>query len=144
MKRIKTTIRNRMETATLDQLMRIANEGPKPEEFNFDKAADLWGSIRQRINVTVKFPLNLNLQYCCDMYQFFNNHLTCNSHIPLTILVCNMSTQILHDNYNKILICVYRCVCRCTPLYVCRSSKFFLVTSLMCTLPNMIKAVYSP
>ena len=61
MKRIKTTLRNRMESATLDQLMRIANEGPKPEEFNFDKAADLWGSIRQRINVTVKFPLNLNL-----------------------------------------------------------------------------------
>ena len=52
MKRIKTTLRNRMETATLDQLMRIANEGPKPEEFNFDKAADLWGSLRQRrINV---------------------------------------------------------------------------------------------
>ena len=52
MKRIKTTLRNRMETATLDQLMRIANEGPEPEVFNFDKAADLWGSLRQRrINV---------------------------------------------------------------------------------------------
>ena len=52
MKRIKTTLRNRMETATLDQLMRISNEGPKPGEFNFDKAADLWGSLRQRrINV---------------------------------------------------------------------------------------------
>ena len=47
MKRIKT----RMETATLDQLMQIANEGPKPEEFKFDKVADLWGSLRQRINV---------------------------------------------------------------------------------------------
>ena len=48
MKRIKTTLRNRMETDTLDQLMRIANEGPKPEDFNFEKAADLWGSLRQR------------------------------------------------------------------------------------------------
>lgn len=52
MKRIKTTLRNRMETATLDKLMRIANKGPKPKEFNFDKATDLWGSLRQmRINV---------------------------------------------------------------------------------------------
>ena len=50
MKRIKTTLRNRMETTTLDQLMRISNEGYKPE-FNFDKAAGLWGSLRQRINV---------------------------------------------------------------------------------------------
>lgn len=48
MKRIKTVLRNRMETATLDQLMLIVNEGPKLEEFNFDKAADLWGSLRQR------------------------------------------------------------------------------------------------
>ena len=48
MKRIKTILRNRMETETLDQLMRIANEGPEPEHFNFNKAADLWGSLRQR------------------------------------------------------------------------------------------------
>jgi len=37
-----------METDTLDRLMRIANEGPKFENFNFDKAADLWGSLRQK------------------------------------------------------------------------------------------------
>ena len=48
MKRIKTALRNRMETETLDQLMPIASEGPKPEDFNFDRAADLWGAIRQR------------------------------------------------------------------------------------------------
>ena len=46
MKRIKTTLRNRMETETLDQLMRIASEECKPEDFNFNSAADLWGSIR--------------------------------------------------------------------------------------------------
>ena len=37
MKRIKTTLRNRMETATLDQLMRTANKGHKAEEFNLIK-----------------------------------------------------------------------------------------------------------
>ena len=48
MKRIKTVLRNRMETDTLEKLMRISVEGPALDDFNFDKAADLWGSLRQR------------------------------------------------------------------------------------------------
>ena len=48
MKRIKTVLRNRMDTKTLDQLIRISNEGPNPEHFDFNIAADLWGSRRQR------------------------------------------------------------------------------------------------
>ena len=39
MKRIKTELRNRMKTSTLDQLMRISIEGPPMDSFNFEMAA---------------------------------------------------------------------------------------------------------
>ena len=48
MKRVKTVFRNRLETVTLERLLRISLEGPALEDFQFDKAADLWGSLRQR------------------------------------------------------------------------------------------------
>ena len=48
MKRVKTVLRNRMKTETLDYLMRISIEGRKMEDFNFEKAADLWGKMRNR------------------------------------------------------------------------------------------------
>ena len=41
MKRIKSTSRNRMETDTLNKLMRICVEGPTLENFDFNKAADM-------------------------------------------------------------------------------------------------------
>ena len=48
MKRIKTSLRNRLKTPTLDCLMRISIEGPPSTDFNFDKAADIWGGMRNR------------------------------------------------------------------------------------------------
>ena len=47
-KRIKTELRNRMKTSTLDCLMRISIEGPPIESFDFEKAADLWGGMCNR------------------------------------------------------------------------------------------------
>ena len=48
MKRIKTKLRNQMKTSTLDCLMRISIEGPEIGDFNFEKAADFWGRMRNR------------------------------------------------------------------------------------------------
>ena len=48
MKRVKTVLRNRLETETLERLLRISLKGPALSDFNFEKAADLWGSMRQR------------------------------------------------------------------------------------------------
>lgn len=48
MKRIKTDLRNRMKTSTLDCLMRISIEGPELECFDYEKAADLWAGMRNR------------------------------------------------------------------------------------------------
>ena len=48
MKRIKTELRNRMKTSTLDRLMRISIEGPPIDSFDFEKVADLWGGMRNR------------------------------------------------------------------------------------------------
>ena len=42
MKRIKTALRNRFKTTTLDCLMRVSIEGPSLSEFNFERAADIW------------------------------------------------------------------------------------------------------
>ena len=47
-KRIKTSLRNRLKTETLNYLLRISVEGPDPDSFNYDKAATLWGSQRKR------------------------------------------------------------------------------------------------
>ena len=47
-KRIKTCLQNRHKTETLDYLLRISTEGPDPDSFNFDRAATLWGSQRNR------------------------------------------------------------------------------------------------
>ena len=48
MNRIKTDLRNRLKTVTLDNLMRISIEGPPLSDFNFEKAADIWGGMRNR------------------------------------------------------------------------------------------------
>ena len=48
MNRIKTDLRNRLKTPTLDCLMRISIEGPSVSDFNFERAADLWGGMRNR------------------------------------------------------------------------------------------------
>ena len=47
-KRVKSVLRNRLETGTLERLLRISLEGPALDDFNFNKAAVLWGSLRQR------------------------------------------------------------------------------------------------
>ena len=48
MNRIKTDLRNSLKTQTLDNLMRITIKGKARDEFDFEKAANLWGSKRNR------------------------------------------------------------------------------------------------
>ena len=49
LKRIKTRLWNRI----LNHLLTISIEGPKLEEFDFEKAADIWGAQKnRRITVT--------------------------------------------------------------------------------------------
>ena len=48
MKRVKTDLRNRMNTSTLDALMRIRIEGPSLSEFDFDTALNSWAKLRNR------------------------------------------------------------------------------------------------
>ena len=48
MNRIKTTLRNRLKTSTLDNLLRISIEGPELEDFDFDTAVNSWSAIRKR------------------------------------------------------------------------------------------------
>lgn len=47
-KRVKTDLRNRMNTSTLDALMRIRIEGPSLSEFDFDTALNSWAKLRNR------------------------------------------------------------------------------------------------
>ena len=52
--RIKTDLRNRLSSNTLNCLMTIAVEGPPLNEFPYEKACDIWASWRnRRIDVTV-------------------------------------------------------------------------------------------
>ena len=46
MKRIKTDLRNRMNTATLDKLLRIRIEGPDLIHFNFREAVRRWKNMK--------------------------------------------------------------------------------------------------
>ena len=48
MKRVKTDLRNRMSTQTLDKLQRIRIEGPTISEFNFNEAVQEWSQLRNR------------------------------------------------------------------------------------------------
>lgn len=45
---IKTDLRNSIKPASLDNLMRISIEGPPCSEFNYDKAYDVWASMKPR------------------------------------------------------------------------------------------------
>ncbi|KAJ8301785.1 hypothetical protein KUTeg_020772 [Tegillarca granosa] len=45
---IKTDLRNSIKHASLDNLMRIFIEGPPCSEFNYDKAYDVWASMKPR------------------------------------------------------------------------------------------------
>lgn len=52
MNRIKKNLRNRLQTSTLGQRIRISVEGAPIEHFAFDIAADIWGSMsKHRIHV---------------------------------------------------------------------------------------------
>lgn len=48
MNRIKTELRNRLKTSTLRFLIRISIEGPPLSDFNFERAADIWGGMCNR------------------------------------------------------------------------------------------------
>lgn len=48
MKRVKTPLRNRLKTSTLDCLLRISIEGPDLNDFDFEQAVNKWSSIRNR------------------------------------------------------------------------------------------------
>ena len=52
MNRINTTLRNRLTSDSMDKLIRISSEGPSLEDFDFDKAVDMWSSkCNRRIKV---------------------------------------------------------------------------------------------
>ena len=48
MNRVKTKLRNRMKTSTLDSLIRISMEGARISQFNFERSADIWATLRNR------------------------------------------------------------------------------------------------
>jgi hypothetical protein len=48
MNRIKTDLRNRLKTNTLDCLIRLSFNGPPADLFDFERAADIWGAMRNR------------------------------------------------------------------------------------------------
>ena len=48
LKLIKTRIRNRLAESALDCLLRIAIEGPSPEDYPFSEAVELWASKKNR------------------------------------------------------------------------------------------------
>ena len=48
MKRVKTPLRNRLNTKTLDALLRIRIEGPDMSDFNFELALNNWAKLRNR------------------------------------------------------------------------------------------------
>ena len=48
MKQVKTELRNRIVTKTLDHLLRISISGPDLKDFDFDTAVDEWGAIPHR------------------------------------------------------------------------------------------------
>ena len=53
LKRIKTRLRNRLSNRILNHLLMISIEGPMLEDFDFEKAADIWGAQKnRRITVT--------------------------------------------------------------------------------------------
>ena len=62
-KQIKTDLRNRQKTETLDSLLRISVEGPDLDSFDFNKAATLWASQRNR-RLKVQFCVFMN-SMCC-------------------------------------------------------------------------------
>ena len=47
-KRVKTKLRNRMSNRIMKNLLLISIEGPKLEDFDFEKAADMWAAQRNR------------------------------------------------------------------------------------------------
>ena len=48
MNRVKTDLRNRLKTDTLNCFIRISFEGPPAASFDFERAADTWGGMRNR------------------------------------------------------------------------------------------------
>lgn len=48
MNRVKTDLRNRLNTRNLDHLIRISINGPCLDDYDFNKTATSWGNKRQR------------------------------------------------------------------------------------------------
>ena len=46
--RVKTNLRNRLASKTLNSLLVISIEGPNTVDYPYDRACDLWGSWRHR------------------------------------------------------------------------------------------------
>ena len=54
LKRTKTTLRNRLTTKSLDALLHITLNGPGRHNFDFERAIDKWGKLKnRRLTVTV-------------------------------------------------------------------------------------------
>ena len=51
---LKTKLRNRMRTLTLENLMRVSMEGPPFRPFSFERASNIWATLsnkRQQVGV---------------------------------------------------------------------------------------------
>ena len=70
MNRIKTTLRNRLTSDSMDELIRISSEGRSLEDFDFDKAVDMWSlKCKRRIKVQF-FSIIFNDPNSTELYHF--------------------------------------------------------------------------
>ncbi|KAI8487153.1 hypothetical protein Bbelb_349510 [Branchiostoma belcheri] len=46
LKRVKTRLRSRLKTSTLNNLLKISIDGPHIDDFNFEEAATVWGDAK--------------------------------------------------------------------------------------------------
>ena len=68
MKRIKTDLRNRMNTATLDTLLRIRIEGRDLIQFNFKEAVRRWKKHEESSTLSLNSLYYVNALFyriCC-------------------------------------------------------------------------------
>lgn len=53
LKRVKTKLRNRLSNRILNHLLTVSIEGPRRQDFDFQRAADIWAAQKSRkVNVS--------------------------------------------------------------------------------------------
>ena len=66
MSSMKTDLRNRVKSKTLDNLVRISMEGPIAVEFDFLQATNMWlgiGKKTNRVSVSIQFIQAISLAH---------------------------------------------------------------------------------